>query len=145
MVYDVTYNNPMQPNMGAGNQGPDPSPNESMENVLAPRSLDDVELGSLQEALADNLGYYVEIDFLIGTNNIVTRGGILYAVGVNYVTLYQEEDDRYVVCDMYSIKFVAFYNSKVAPRNRSTANNRNSMGNMNPGMGPMFSGPRSMV
>lgn len=145
MVYDVTYNNPIQPNMGAGGQGPDPSPGESMENVLVPRSLGDVELGSLQEALADNLGYFVEIDFLIGTNNIVTRSGILYAVGVNYVTLYQEEDDRYVVCDMYSIKFVAFYNSKVTPRNRGGTNNRSGMGGMNPGMGPMFNGPRNMV
>lgn len=141
MVYDATYNNPMQPNMGAGSQGPDPSPNESMESVLLPRSLDDVEMGSLQEALADNLGYYVEIDFLIGTNNIVTRSGILYAVGVNYVTLYQEEDDRYIVGDMYSIKFVTFYNSKMTPRGRNTANGRSGMGNMN----GMFGGPRTMV
>ena len=72
--------------------------------------------------LADNLGYYVEIDFLIGTQNIVTRGGILYAVGNNYVTLYQDLEDRYVVCDLYSIKFVTFYNTRSTPRSRGTIN-----------------------
>lgn len=95
---------------------PSPAPDEPMKNVLEPKSLDDVTLGSLQEAMATNLGYYVVIEFLIGTQNIVIKDGILYAVGVNYVTLYQEEHDRYVVCDMYSIKFVNFYTTRSKPR-----------------------------
>ncbi|WP_458862504.1 hypothetical protein [Acidaminobacterium chupaoyuni] len=97
--------------------GPNPSPDEPMEHVILPRSLEDVELASLQETLADNLGYYVIIEFLIGTNGLIAKDGILYAVGINYVTLYQEEFDRYVTCDMYSIKFVNFYNAKTKPRN----------------------------
>lgn len=93
-----------------------PAPNEPMHNVLDPKSQDDVELGSLQDSLATNLGYYVVIEFLIGTQNIIVKDGILYSVGINYVTLYQEDSDRYVVCDMYSIKFVNFYNSKTKPQ-----------------------------
>ena len=45
-----------------------------------------------------------------------------YAVGNNYVTLYQDLEDRYVVCDLYSIKFVTFYNTRSTPRGRGTIN-----------------------
>ena len=72
---------------------------------------------SLAEILANNLGYYVICEFLIGTNNIVYKDGILYAAGNNFLTLYQEEEDRYVVCDFFSLRFVNFYDSTTKPRN----------------------------
>ena len=72
---------------------------------------------SLAEILANNIGYYVICEFLIGTNNIVYKDGILYAAGNNFVTLYQEEEDRYVICDFFSLRFVNFYDSTTKPRN----------------------------
>ena len=78
MFYDTSYG-------GNTAQGLHMGPDEPMNQVLDPQSNADVTRGSMLQDLADNLGYYVEIDFLIGNQNIVTRGGILYAVGNNYV------------------------------------------------------------
>ncbi len=81
---------------------------------------EDLAVPQLQETLAENLGLYVEIDFLTGAGNLATRDGILYAVGADYVTLYQEADDRYILCAMDSIQFITFYNSRIAPADRGT-------------------------
>ena len=65
--------------------------------------------GSMQQFLADNIGQYVVVEFLIGTNELTTKAGVLYAVGTSVLTLYQELTRTYVTCDMFSIKFVTFY------------------------------------
>lgn len=33
-------------------------------------------------------------------------------VGNNYLTIYQESRDRYIVADIYSVKFVEFYDTQ---------------------------------
>ncbi len=65
--------------------------------------------GSMQQFLADNIGQYVVVEFLVGTNELTAKAGVLYAVGTSVVTLYQELTQTYVTCDMFSIKFVTFY------------------------------------
>lgn len=65
--------------------------------------------GSMQQFLADNLGQYVVIEFLVGTQTLTTKAGVLYAVGTSVVTLYQELSQTFVTCDIFSIKFVTFY------------------------------------
>ena len=65
--------------------------------------------GSLQQLLQDNIGAYVTIEFLIGTSSMVTRQGVLYAVGTSYVVLYDDVNQQYTVCDLFAIKFVTFY------------------------------------
>ena len=64
--------------------------------------------GSMQEVLHENIGKYVLVDFLIGTSNLVTRQGFLYYVGTQFIVLYDSLNLRYVVCDIFSIKFVTF-------------------------------------
>ncbi len=64
--------------------------------------------GSFQKILSMNLNQYVICDFLVGTNNIVSKAGILYAVGEKTVVLYQQSIDAYIVCDIFNIKFVSF-------------------------------------
>ncbi len=64
--------------------------------------------GSMQRILQDNIGAYVIIEFLIGTNNLNYREGRLYEVGISYVVLYDEKNDQYTICDLYSIKFVTY-------------------------------------
>ena len=59
--------------------------------------------------LSENLGEYVVCEFLIGTELLQTRQGILYSVGTNYLILYEEETATYVICDIYALKFVTFY------------------------------------
>ncbi len=65
--------------------------------------------GSLQQFLADNLGEYVVVEFLIGTQTLVQKAGILYAVGTSVMTLYQELSQTFITCDLFSVKFVTFY------------------------------------
>ncbi len=102
---------------GSGNFGPQ----ESMEAVENPQSNEEVYQGSFEAVLANNLGYYVTIDFLIGTTELTSRSGILYAVGNNFVTLYEPDSNQYIVCDLFSVKFVTFFRSD--PRNRPMSYN----------------------
>lgn len=69
----------------------------------------DAYQGSIQQILRDNIGQYVDVEFLIGTGSLVTRSGVLNTVGVSYIVLYEAAQDRYMICDLYSIKFVTIY------------------------------------
>lgn len=80
--------------------------------------------GSMQKILSDNVGEFVVIEFLIGTEQIVRKQGILYFVGTSYVTLYDDEANNFIVCDIFSIKFVYFYFPDQRPnRNYNTLPN----------------------
>lgn len=64
--------------------------------------------GSMQEILRQNVGNYVICEFLVGTQNLERKEGILYSVGVSFIVLYEVYNQEYVVCDFYSLKFVTF-------------------------------------
>ena len=70
----------------------------------------------LGEQLQTAIGYYVSCDFLIGTQIIETKDGILAKVGTNFLTLYQPDLERYIVCDLYALKFISIYNTTSVPR-----------------------------
>lgn len=108
---------------------PNLRPNESPEAVGAPQTAEEAYLGSFQAVLEDNLGYFVVIEFLIGTNGLTEKEGILYAVGNNFVTLYEQETDRYIVCDMFSIKFVTFFRQSPANSRGNRLGYESSPGN----------------
>ena len=85
--------------------------NQSNSEITVPYGMGfDAYQGSIQQILKDNVGQYVDVEFLIGSGNLTTRSGILYAVGVSYIVLYDRKNDRYLICDLYSIKFVTIYN-----------------------------------
>ena len=69
----------------------------------------DAMRGSMQQILSDNLGNFVVCEFLVGTQAMTQKEGILYSVGRSYLTLYEELTQTFVVCDMFSVKFVTFY------------------------------------
>lgn len=76
--------------------------------------------------LREQIGRLMRVEFLIGTNNMVDRIGILEDVGASYILLRSFENDSLVYCDIYSIKFITisttgFYGS---------INNMNSMNNI---------------
>lgn len=56
--------------------------------------------------LRNQIGKLMRIEFLIGTNNMVDRIGILQEVGASYIILRSFENDSLVYCDIYSIKFI---------------------------------------
>ncbi len=115
---------------------PDLAPQESPEAVGNPQNNQEVYGGSFQAALQNNLGYFVVIEFLIGTNGLTEKEGILFAVGNNFVTLYEQETDRYIVCDLFSIKFVTFFRQSptyiVSPNAVGTPRAPRSYGGMVP-------------
>lgn len=61
--------------------------------------------GYVQSYLKSQIGRYVLVQFLLGTNLLTDRGGLLVEVGINYIVLVNSSRDR-VMCDLYSIKFV---------------------------------------
>lgn len=65
--------------------------------------------GSVQKVLEENIGQYVVMEFLVGSDSIVRKQGILYFVGTSYVVLFDDVIGNYIVCDLYSIKFTYFY------------------------------------
>lgn len=112
-----------------------PDGTRRMTNFTTPpqQSFDNEEMrGSMQQILAENIGEYVVVEFLIGTEMITRKQGILYHVGVSYVTLYDDQVRNFIVCDMFSIKFVYFYlpgdrprrNFNVLPNNNTTGRNQ---------------------
>ncbi len=72
--------------------------------------------GSMQAILSQNIGEYVVVEFLIGTEQIIRKQGMLYFVGRSFVTLYDENVNNFIVCDIFSVKFVYFYMPGDRPR-----------------------------
>lgn len=66
-------------------------------------------IGSIQKILSENIGIYVVIEFLIGTDRMHRKQGYIYHVGTSYITLYDDENDNFILCDIFSVKFVYFY------------------------------------
>lgn len=84
--------------------------NNLPEDVIeSPITNAEVYAGSTKAMLRRNLGNYVVATFLVGTQNTVSWEGILYDVGNDYVTIYQPGRDRYIVNDIYSLRYTEFY------------------------------------
>ena len=82
------------------------------EVITSPTTMSEAYVGSLKAMLARNTGNYIVATFLIGTQGTVSWEGILFDVGNDYVTIYQEPRDRYIVCDIYSLKYMEFYDTR---------------------------------
>lgn len=93
---------------------------ESVQDVENPQNNEEVYLGSYASILRENIGAYVVVEFLIGTTGLISKEGILYNAGNNFITLYNDVDNYYTVCDLYSIKFVNFFDPRYL-RRRSEA------------------------
>lgn len=76
--------------------------------------------------LRQQIGKLVRVEFLIGTNNLVDRIGILQDVGASYILLRSLESNTTIYADIYSIKFVTISNTLV-PNNQYYGLYNNSM------------------
>lgn len=81
--------------------------------------------------LRQQIGKLMRVEFLIGTNNMTDRIGILEDVGASYILLRSFENDSLVYCDIYAIKFITisttgFYGSTM---NNSPMMNNTMMNN----------------
>ena len=105
----------MSPEMGVR---PPVNPRLDMQNnlpdaaVTSPSNVQEAYMGTLKATLRQNKGAYMVGTFLVGTQNTVSFEGILYEVGNDYVTIYQPGRDRYIVCDIYSLRYMEFYDTR---------------------------------
>lgn len=56
--------------------------------------------------LRNYIGRLMKVEFLIGTNSLQDRIGILLEVGASYIVLRSVQDNNLLYCDIFSIKFV---------------------------------------
>lgn len=87
--------------------------------------------------LRENIGKLMRVEFLIGTNNLVDRIGILADVGASYIVLQSLESDSMTYADLYAIKFITISNRTVTPFMNQTNNygfNDSFMNNSNNNM-----------
>ena len=84
-------------------------PPEAIEN---PTSLLEARQASLRHLLSKLVGHYVIATFLIGTQSSVSWEGFLHTVGNDFLVIFQPDTGRYVTGDMFSLKFVEFYEEK---------------------------------
>ena len=61
--------------------------------------------------LREQIGKLMRVEFLIGTNNLTDRIGVLEDVGASYILLRSVESDNLIYCDIYAIKFVTIASS----------------------------------
>ena len=84
-------------------------PEETIQNPL---SVEEAHKGSIKGMLARNEGSYVVATFLVGTQGTVSWEGILYDVGNDFITIYQPGRERYIVTDIYALKYIEFYDTR---------------------------------
>ena len=58
----------------------------------------------------------VYVNKLNYTEQMIRKQGMLYFVGRSFVTLYDEDVNNFIVCDIFSVKFVYFYMPGDRPR-----------------------------
>lgn len=91
---------------------------DNIEMLENPMTVQEANQTSWKTLLAQNLGRYVVVSFLMGTQQSVVAEGVLYEIGNDYLVLYQPVRDSYITADLYSVKFVEFR----AADNRNTIN-----------------------
>lgn len=67
------------------------------------------DINFTQGFLQTQIGRHVKVEFLVGTNMLIDREGDLVRVGTDYIIIQETETDDYLLCDIYSIKFIRFY------------------------------------
>ncbi|MCY6960299.1 hypothetical protein [Clostridium brassicae] len=70
------------------------------------------DMSYTQGWLTSQIGKYVKIEFLIGTNMWIDREGILKEVGISYVVIEEAGTNNTLMCDIYSIKFVTVFRNQ---------------------------------
>lgn len=82
------------------------------EVIESPTTAAEAYKGSLKAMLNRYIGAYVVATFLVGTQGTVSWEGVLFDVGNDFVTIYQEARDRYIVTDIYSLRYIEFYDTR---------------------------------
>jgi hypothetical protein len=107
----------MAPNYNMGGQIPMQTKQPAQQQPInfssnfeqAPGSPTELGTGYTQSYLKTQIGKTMRITFLLGTNLIQDRQGILLEVGISYIIIKDIDTTTSTLCDIYSIKFVTIY------------------------------------
>lgn len=80
--------------------------------------------------LREHIGRLMQVEFLIGTNNMVDRVGFLEDVGASYILLRSFEGDSLIYADIYSIKFITISATYTGTPSFQNFNNNMNMPNI---------------
>lgn len=82
---------------------------EGVTDIQHPYPVTAESLQYLNGFLRTQIGRRVSIDFLVGSNSIVTKSGFLLGVASNYILINELDTNDLTTCDFYNIKFIRFY------------------------------------
>lgn len=78
--------------------------------------------------LREQIGKLMRVEFLIGTNNLTDRIGILEDVGASYILLRSIDSDNLIYADIYAIKFITISNNPFYSMNNINYNQTYNQG-----------------
>lgn len=96
--YGATIQQPLESNLMDG-----------ITDIQHPYPVTAESLQYLNGFLRTQIGRRVSIDFLVGSNTIVTKSGFLLGVASNYILINELDTNDLTTCDFYNIKFIRFY------------------------------------
>ncbi|WP_084156554.1 hypothetical protein [Clostridium akagii] len=107
----IAANPVVQPQMQTGQtvSAPNTSADED-QFIVAPGSPTVLGIEYTQGFLKTMIGRRVRVTFLIGTDSLTDRTGILQEVGISFIVLRDTNSNLNTLCDIYSIKFVVIFN-----------------------------------
>ena len=108
MISESDFDKEMRPILPMTHTAPQPQMTPSPFEI-APGSPTALDAQYTQGFLKTQIGKRVKITFLIGTNLIQDRVGTLTDVGISFVIIKETETNTPLLCDIFAIKFVAFY------------------------------------
>lgn len=76
---------------------------------IAPGAPTNLDIEYTQGYLRTQIGKRMRVTFLLGTNTIQDREGILEKVGISYIILRESQTNNLTLADIYSIKFVTIF------------------------------------
>ena len=82
---------------------------DGITDIQNPYPVTAESLQYLNGFLRTQIGRRVSIDFLVGSNSIVTKSGFLLGVASNYILINELDTNDLTTCDFYNIKFIRFY------------------------------------
>ena len=82
---------------------------DGITDIQHPYPVTAESLQYLNGFLRMQIGRRVSIDFLVGSNSIVTKSGFLLGVASNYILINELDTNDLTTCDFYNIKFIRFY------------------------------------
>ncbi len=96
--YGATIENGLSENMGF-----------EITDINNPYPVSAQSIQYLNGFIRTQIGRRVSIDFLVGSNTIVTKSGYLLGVASNYILINELDTNDITTCDFYNIKFIRFY------------------------------------